>query len=100
MTIIYLRRGETFRATITAQNNGTDIDLDESWTVAAWMRQKPCGTAFNLSPTISDGKAHISYPTDSLMQPYYQFDIKFTDSNGDLYTETIDVAIAATITPP
>jgi hypothetical protein len=100
MAIIYLRRGETFRATITAQNNGTAIDLDETWTVSAWMRPKPCGVAFDLSPTISDGTAHISYPTDNLLAPSYQFDIKFTDANGDLYTETIDVAIAATITPP
>lgn len=100
MATIYLRRGETLRATITATTGGEAIDLDDGWTVSAYMRAKPCGTPFDLSPTIADGVAVITYPTANLTSPSYEFDIKFTDADGNLYTEFIDLSLAGTITPP
>jgi hypothetical protein len=100
MATIYLSRGEMLRVNIIAQDDGENIDLDESWTVSAWMKPKLKCAAFDLYPTIADGQASITRSTSDLEDSSYEFDVKFADADGNLYSETVNLHLAGTITPP
>jgi hypothetical protein len=100
MATIYLPRGETLRVNIIAQDNGENITLDEAWAVSAWMKPKLKCAAFDLNPTIADGQASITLSTSELEESAYEFDVKLTDADGNLYSEVINLHLTATITPP
>jgi len=100
MTKIYLKRGEPIRFEITAQTDGENIALDETWTVAAWMREKKCGaTAFDLSPVIAGGIVEIDRTTADLTASTYEFDIRFADADGNIFSEIMELNISSTVTP-
>jgi hypothetical protein len=85
---------------ITAKTNGVAIELDETYTVTSWMRQKSCNAEkFNLSPTIEDGIIHIDRATDDLTAPTYEFDIRISVDDVPVFTGIIEVNLSNTITP-